>query len=392
MSGERDLLVRYGEIGLKGGNRSEFEKRLASNIKTALRPLAHGPVERPHGRIVVREVSSPREALERVARLPGVISASVAIRTGHDRTEITRAALEAVGEAIGGERPPRSVTFKVESVRSDKNFPLTSMELSARLGGEVLRRYPALRARMKDPELTLRVEVRREAVLLSALHRKGPGGLPVGSTGKVMVLLSGGIDSPVAAYLAMKRGARAYFINFHSYPFIPMASLDKIRDLVRALGAFQGSSLLYVVPFSEIQVEIKRSCPEPLRTLLYRRMMIRLAERAAAEEGALALVTGESLGQVASQTLENMGIIGNATRMPVLRPLVGMDKTETVELAERIGTFEVSIRPYPDSCTVFQPRRPRIRGKPEEIEEAEKRLEVERLVDEAFARTEREKL
>jgi thiamine biosynthesis protein ThiI len=298
---------------------------------------------------------------------------------------LVQGAVRLMEEALDAHPGDDQVLFKVEATRSSKKFPLTSMELNAQLGGRLIERFPRLKARMKNPDLLLLVEVRAEEVLLSTLHGKGPGGLPVGSTGKVMVLLSGGIDSPVAAYMAMKRGARAYYINFHSYPFIPEASLDKTKALVKALSQFQGPSLLYVAPFSDIQVNIKKACPEELRTILYRRMMMRLAEKAARREGALAIVTGESLGQVASQTLENIGCIGAATSLPVLRPLIGMDKTESVALAEVIGTYPISILPQPDCCTVFQPRKPKIRARLDDVEAAEALLDVEGLVEESFA-------
>ena len=389
MTNARDILIRYGEIGLKGGNRAGFERTLATNIKRALHDFTHGPVERPRGRILVRDVEKPAKVLETVVMLPGIISASIAARTGHDLEAIIRTGAELMEEALAERPGVDPVTFKADTTRSFKAFPMNSMELSAKAGGELLQRFPRLKARMKEPEITLCIEVRDTEVLLSAVHRKGPGGLPVGSTGKVMVLLSGGIDSPVAAYMAMKRGARAYFINFHSYPFIPELSLDKVKALVRHLTVFQGNAMLFVAPFSDIQVAIKKHCHEELRTLLYRRMMMRLAERAAAEAGALAIVTGESLGQVASQTLENIGCIGSATRLPVLRPLVGLDKIEAIAIARRIGTYDISIQPHPDCCTVFQPRKPKIRGKLADMESAEKRLDVQGLVEEAYSRIQR---
>lgn len=392
MKDATDILVRYGEIGLKGKNRSDFEKILARNLKNALSGFEHGPVQRPRGRIVVRDIPDARAALEKVVLLPGVISASVAVRTGHAMEEIVTKAAGLMKDALEGISGEEIVTFKVESSRSFKKFPMTSMELSAALGHEMIQQFPRLKAQMKNPRMLLVAEVRSEEVLLSLAHEKGAGGLPVGSTGKVMVLLSGGIDSPVAAYMAMKRGARALFINYHSYPFIPEASLDKVKDLVRALSVYQGNSMLFAVPFTDIQVEIKKNCPEPMRTVLYRRMMMRLADRAAEEAGALAIVTGECLGQVASQTLENIRSIGDATCLPVLRPLIGFDKTETVAIAERIGTFDISIRPQPDSCTVFQPNKPVIRSKIKDLEAAEKLLDVDGLIDTAYEQVQRIRL
>lgn len=389
MSDQRDILIRYGEIGLKGKNRPDFEKFLVRNLKQALRGFTHGPVERPHGRVVVRGIDRPEPALDVVTRIPGVISASIALRTDVEMQSIEEAARMLMAETLGRDQAHDPISFKVQTTRTNKRFEKTSMELSAHLGGLLIKEFPGLKAQMHDPDLRLMVEVRSSEVLLSTAHAKGPGGLPVGSTGKVVVLLSGGIDSPVAAYMAMKRGARCVFINFDAYPFIPMDSLDKVKSMVQRLSVFQGRSLLFVVPFADIQVAIKKQCPEPLRTILYRRMMMRLAGLAAAESGAGALVTGESLGQVASQTLENIHCIGAAADLPVLRPLIGFDKTETVAVAERIETYRISIQPYPDCCTVFQPRKPKIRADLAEVEAAEENLACHELVQEAFSKTDR---
>jgi thiamine biosynthesis protein ThiI len=259
------------------------------------------------------------------------------------------------------------------------------MEFSASLGAALIREFPRLKVDLHTPRLTLGVEVRREEALVYARRLKGPGGIPVGTMGSAVVLLSGGIDSPVAAWLTMKRGTRALFMTFHSYPFLSEASLGKVEELVKRLARFQNGAALFVTPFADIQVAVKKDCPEPLRTVLYRRMMVRLACRLARREGALALVTGESVGQVASQTLENIRAIGAVAEFPVLRPLIGFDKTESIDLARRIGTYDISIQPYPDCCTVFQPRHPRIRSTLAEVEEAEEALAVDALVDEAFA-------
>jgi len=392
VTGTKDILIRYGEIGIKGKNRSDFEKTLQRNVKRALSGTVHGQVERPRGRIIVRDVKEPAEAQQTVSMLPGIISTSLAMRAGHGMDSILHAAAEIVREAAAVKTGGDPLLFKVETTRSNKAFPLTSMELSSELGGLLIERFPGLKARMKNPELLLNVEVRFDEVLVSGKHMKGPGGLPVDSMGKVVVLLSGGIDSPVAAYMAMKRGARAVFINFHSYPLIPDQSLEKIKNIVRALNAFQGWSSLYTVPFVEIQTAIRDRCPEALRTVLYRRMMTRLACKAADDSGALALVTGESLGQVASQTLENIRCIGDASSLPILRPLIGFDKTEAVDAAKRIGTYEISILPYPDSCTVFMPRHPKIRASLKELEDAECAIDAHGMVDEAFSKTERMRL
>ena len=387
---DRDIVIRYGEIGIKGKNRSDFEKQLVRNVKGVLRGIPHGPVNRPRGRVIIRDAADAKRALDALTRVPGVMSASAAYRTVPELDAMERAAASVMAEALAREPETGEVTFKVETVRAHKAFPMNSMEISARLGGYVIETLPRFRARMKNPDILLQVEVRAKEVLLSGVHVKGPGGLPIGSTGKVMTLLSGGIDSPVAAWMAMRRGARAAFINYHSYPFIPHRSLDKVKSLVKILARYQGRSTLYVTPFSEIQVAIKRDCPEGLRTLLYRRMMMRLAVKAAEREGALALVTGECLGQVASQTLENIGCIGEAAgSLPVLRPLVGFDKYQVVERARWLGTYETSIRPEPDSCTVFAPRNPRIRGTVEDLAQAETAFPKESLLAESLEGMER---
>jgi len=389
MTPERALVVRYSEIGLKGGNRREFEKALAANLKHALRGLDHGPVERPRGRIVVRSPADPDRCAAAAAEVFGVASVSPAVSCAPEAGAIERTARMLAEQALDRIPGDGAVPFRVESRRSDKSFRPTSMELSAHLGGVLLEGFPRLVVDLHGPRITLGVEVRREEALLFIRSLEGPGGLPVGTMGNAVALLSGGIDSPVASWLTMKRGTRVIFMTFHSYPFISEASLDKVKNLVRRLAHFQHGAVLYVTPFTDIQVAIKRECPEPLRTVLYRRMMMRLASRLARSEGALALVTGESVGQVASQTLENINAIGAAADYPILRPLIAFDKTESIDLARRIDTYDISILPFPDCCTVFQPRHPRIKSTLAEVEEAEKALAVDALLDEAFAGLER---
>ncbi len=379
------LIVRYSEIGLKGGNRSFFEKALVANLKHALRKEGHGPVERPHGRIIVRRPDDPEKAAAAAAEVFGVSSVSAGKSTGIDLDEITGAALVLIGEALDRISGSDRVPFRVESRRSDKSFPLNSMELSARIGASCLEAHNRLKVDLNEPAVTLGVEIRKDEAIVYSHRIEGPGGLPVGTAGKAVVLLSGGIDSPVAAWMTMKRGTRVVCINYHSYPFLPEESRIKVERIAKELSRFQRGLAVFFAPFADIQVAIKKECPEPLRTVLYRRMMLRLAERLALREGALAVVTGESLGQVASQTLENIRTIGGATRFPILRPLIGFDKTETIARARLIGTYDISIEPHPDCCTVFQPKKPKIKTTLEEAELAEKALDIDRLVGESFA-------
>jgi tRNA uracil 4-sulfurtransferase len=378
------LVVRYSEIGLKGGNRRLFEKALAANLKHALKPIDHGPVERPRGRIIVRGPSDPEEAALKAAEVFGVASVSPGLSVAPIPEVISRVAHDLVREALARRVGRDTVTFRVTSRRTDKTFPHSSMEYSSLLGGELLLAFPRLAVDLRTPDLTVGVEVRADEALVFCRRFDGPGGIPIGTMGKVVSLLSGGIDSPVASWLAMKRGARVLFITFNSYPFTSEASQKKTESLVQRLAHFQRGAPLFVVPFTDIQVAIKKACPEQLRTILYRRMMFRLAGRLAGSEGALALVTGESLGQVASQTLENIGVIAEPAGFPVLRPLICFDKTEAITLARRIGTYDISIQPFPDSCTVFQPRKPKIRATLEETERAEEALDVDALLSEAF--------
>lgn len=378
------IVIRYSEIGLKGRNRPEFEKALVANVKHALRGHDHGPVERPHGRLVVRDPAVPEKAAAAVAQVFGVASVSPGVSVAADLDTISHHAPRLVEEALALCAAEGKIPFRVTCQRSDKAFAHSSMDVACRLGGELLHSFDRLKVDLNNPLLTLGVEIRRDEALLFSRRIEGPGGMPVGSMGNAVTLLSGGIDSPVAAWLAMKRGARMLFINYHSYPFISGASLTKVEALVERLAHYQRGAALFVAPFADIQVAIKKACPEPLRTVLYRRMMVRLANRLAAREGALALVTGESLGQVASQTLENIRCIGAVAEYPVLSPLISFDKIEIIALARKIGTYDISIQPHPDCCTVFQPRKPRIAASLEEVEAAETALDIEGLVTAAF--------
>ncbi len=380
---ERLVIVRYGEVGLKRGNRALFEKLLKRRLADALRGERHGGIERPHGRILVRAAADPWAAAERAARVFGVTSTSPALSAPREPQAIEAAASFALEEALARRGCPdgSGLTMKVESTRADKSFPLGSMELSRRVADAVLSRFRGFGVRMKEPDLTVGIEVRTDEALVFAERLRGPGGLPVGSLGRAVALLSGGIDSPVAAWLAMKRGLLVELLHFHAPPFVGEASREKALDLARALSRYGGRLRLWIAPFAAVQTAIRDGAPDPYRTLLYRRAMNRVAARLADSSNARALVTGESLGQVASQTLENLACIEDAAGRMVLRPLLTYDKEETIALARRIGTFEISSRPHPDCCTLFTPARPKIRGRLEELRDIEETLALEPLLE-----------
>lgn len=373
---ERVVLVRYGEIGLKGANRPAFVAQLVRNLRAALPGLR---VENRFDHLVVRD-GDTRSVVDRLGRTFGVASSSPALEVAADLE-----AIEAAARTLVAEREPQpGTTFKVETRRRDKTFPLTSPEVDRELGRRLLAHFPGLVARMKDPQLHVRVDIRELAYVYTEVY-PGPGGLPVGTGGRAVALLSGGIDSPVAMWMVAKRGVQLTPVHFHAPPFTSERSKQKVVRLVEVLSEWCGPMDLWVVPFAHVQRAIRQRVEEPLWTVAMRRVMMRVAQRVAERVGALALVTGESLGQVASQTLEALAAIEAATRLPVLRPLVGMDKREITALAQRIGTYDVSVLPYEDCCTLFVPRRPRTRPTLEEAERAEASLDVEALVEEALA-------
>lgn len=379
------VLVRYGELGLKGGNRASFEVALCRNIVQAAAAISEVRCERSRGRITV----FPKRRVEAVARrlqdVFGISSISPCVGVEPTPTAIVDAARPVFEDALASYGGREGVTFRVRSSRADKRFPMVSTDLDRHVAEAILRPEDKVVVQLKRPEITLGIDVRPERAYLFARRLPGPGGLPVGTLGKVMCLISGGIDSPVAAWMSMKRGCQVFYVTFHSYPYIGEASKKKVVDLVRHLGRYQPRSRLFVAPFTETQEAIRDHAPPSYRTVLYRRMMQRIASRLSRRAKARALITGESIGQVASQTLENMTCIENAASLPVLRPLVTFDKQETIEVAQRIGTFELSCLPEPDCCTVFMPSKPIIRGREEECLEAESRYDVEGLVERACA-------
>lgn len=382
-------LIRYGEIGLKGKNRPQFERRLMDNIKRALNKVGPARVERVYGRLVVESEAESGRVLDRLSKVFGIVGISPVIRLPLDEEAICAGALEALRDAAGRLQPPAGapLTFKVEARRSNKAFPRTSPELNGLVGGYLLKNFPGLKVDVHHPLIRVGVEIREKNAFVYSNEVPGAGGLPVGATGKGLLLISGGIDSPVAGWMAMKRGIEIEAAHFYSFPFTGEKSLEKVRDLCRVLSGYTSRIRLHVVHFTEIQKEIQKHCPEELRVTIMRRMMFRLAARIAEARGALALVTGESVGQVASQTLESMLVINRVVDLPVLRPLVGMDKLEIIQRAQAIGTYDLSILPYEDCCTLFLPKHPATRPRLEQAERAEEPLAVEELLGGALERT-----
>lgn len=378
------FLVRYGEIALKGGNRQFFLDALVRNIRRALLGLGPSEVRLAFGRVIVESDADPAEVAGRLTKVFGVVSTSPAQVVAPDPDALA-AAVAMAGQACA-RQPIR--TFKVDTRRADKRFPLTSVEVNRRVGEAVRRAHPELGVRLENPDLVIRIEI-RERAYLSTEVLPGPGGLPVGTGGTALALISGGIDSPVAAWLGARRGLSVIPVHFHSFPFTSERSLQKVVDLCAVLAEYAGPLPLWVVYFTEIQRAVQRQVPEPLRIVVLRRMMMRIASAVARREGALALITGESLGQVASQTLEAIAAIDAAAEVPVLRPLIGTDKAEIVARARAIGTYEISIRPYPDCCSLFVPAHPRTHPTVAEAADAERPLDVPALVREALERSER---
>jgi thiamine biosynthesis protein ThiI len=383
------VLVRYGELALKAGNRRQFEERLMANVRAALRHVTDVRMERRQGRLAVIPARRVETAARRLQDVFGISSISPARGVASDPEAIVAVARRALAEAVAELAPGERATFRVATNRADKRFPLRSADFDRHVAESILGGFPQLDVRLSDPRISLGIDIRPERTYVFARRLPGPGGLPVGSLGRVTCLISGGFDSPVAAWLAMKRGCQVDFVTFHSAPFIGEPARKKVVDLVRVLSRYQPRCALHVVPFADCQLAIKEVGREGYRTVLYRRMMQRIATALARRAGARALVTGECLGQVASQTLENLTCIGAAAGLPVLRPLIAFDKQETIALARRIGTHDLSAVQEPDCCTLFMPARPVIRGRIEDCESAEAQLDLAALVEQALAGTER---
>lgn len=375
----RAALVHYHEIGLKGRNRGQFERRLEENLRWALRDMPGVEVSRVASRLLVRlpDTADAVAALAIIAATPGVSYVALAREAARTPEAIADAAVDEMREAL--ERMPDAVTFAVDSRRSATTYTESSMAMNRRVG-EVLRRETGLAVDLGDPDVTVWIAVVQATAYVWTRREEGVGGLPAGTSGAVVVLLSAGIDSPVAAWRIMRRGASVVAVHFSGRPQTPAHSEHYATEIAQALARTGGMERLYIVPFGDVQRRIALDAPEDLRVILYRRFMLRVAERIAEWEGARALVTGESLGQVASQTLDNVAAISTAATAPVLRPLIGSDKQEITAEAVAIGTYDLSIASTDDCCTLFMPRRPETHAMPGEAEAAEAALDVEGLV------------
>ena len=375
------ILARYGELVLKGRNRLYFERRLVRNVRQACKPIAPVRVERQHGQLVLFPAGETARVARRLTEVFGLSAISPAWEADRDPDAIATMGSQLVGEALLDFPSAGAIPFRVTTKRADKRFPMTSVALDQYVAERVFEEHGTrLRANLSAPELTLGISVRRDRVYLFAQRLAGAGGLPSGTTGKVMALLSGGIDSPVATWMAMRRGLSVRLVTFESPEFLGRSPEEKVRRIASQLARWQPFTFHHRVPFSAVQLAVRDEVPERFRTVVYRRMMHRIASRIAASQGAGGLVTGDSLGQVASQTLENLAAIGAATTSMVLQPLIAIDKQETIERARRIGTYELSIEPTPDCCSVFQPDSPALRATPELALRAEAQLDLEGLV------------
>jgi len=371
------IVVHYQEIALKGKNRPWFMARLVRNLRRAVSDLDVTSVRALMGRIelTLGPAAVPEQVDERIRRTFGVANFSHARRATLDLDAIAAAILDDLGDRTCD-------SFRVSVRRADKRYPLTSPQVEREIGGRI-KEARGWRVDLERAALVVHVELLTNEAFYFFAKERGAGGLPTGTAGRVACLLSGGIDSPVAAHRMMKRGCDVTFVHFHSYPILSRASQEKVRELVRLLTAWQHQSRLYLVAFGEIQQQVVLSVPGPMRVVIYRRLMMRIAERVARVRNAQALVTGEVVGQVASQTLENLAVIGNVATLPVFRPLIGMDKDEITAEAMRIGTYPISIVPDQDCCTLFTPRNPLTRARLADIEAAERALPVDELVQRA---------
>ena len=381
------FLLKMGEIVLKGLNRKSFEQRLMGNLQRRLHPFGKFRAYARQSTIYVEplnELCDLDGAWEGLKQVFGISGLSRARACEKNKDAFFQAARSYLDDQLRSAK-----TFKVETKRADKSFPMTSIQLSQYVGGLLAEAYPHLTVDVHNPELVVHLEVRDFAGYVHANPEPGAGGLPVGSGGRAVALLSGGLDSPVACYMMAKRGLALELVHFFSYPYTSEEAKDKVLELARLISPYCGRMTVNIVPFTKIQEDLRRNCPEPYFTLAMRRYMMRISEMVAHRVGANALVTGESLGQVASQTMDAMAVTGAVCSIPVFRPVIGMDKEEIVRIARKIGTFDTSILPYEDCCTVFTPKHPKTHPKVEELEEIEQNYDFQALCQEAFEGIER---
>lgn len=377
------IICHYHEIGLKGKNRKFFEEKLVENIKKTLPKGAFEFVKRISGRIIVKlnekGVKKEKEIKKVLKNVLGMVYFAFAVECKQEILSIKKKALEIL-------RKKRTKSFRVSTKRSKKEFPLTSQQINEKVGEFIVKKLKK-KVNLDKPGTTCFIEIVEKYAFLYTAKIKGYGGLPVGVSAKAVVLISGGIDSPVASFLAMKRGIKVIFVHFHSAPYTNKASIEKVKRIVGLLNKFQFKSKLYLIPFASIQKEILLKVPSSLRIILYRRFMMRLAQKVAQKEKAQTLITGDSVGQVASQTLENIKVISQAVTFPILRPLICQNKEEIITLAKKIGTFDISILPHQDCCARFLPAHPETKARLKEVELAEKKLNVKNLVEKALKKT-----
>ncbi len=381
---EQVLLVRYAEIHLKGLNRPYFERMLVDRMRQALDPIP-ARIEREQGRVFVYGVPTDKlkEAAKKICGVFGVHSVSPAFCVAKTWEDIQYAAL-----ALLKDETETPSTFKCFAKRSDKRFPMTSEQLCRELGHTILTVYPNLSVDVHHPKIKVTVEVRQQNAFVFTKELRGVGGMPVGTNGKAMLLISGGIDSPVAGYMIAKRGVSLAAVHFYSYPYTSERARDKVVELAKIVARYAGEIDLYLVSFTEIQLAIYDRCPSSETTVLMRRLMMKIAERIAKDCGAQALITGEAIGQVASQTMDSLACTDDAVSLPVFRPLIGFDKEEIIERAQQIGTFDTSIQPYEDCCTVFVPQHPVTRPKVEQLRQSEALVDFEPMIEKAISTAE----
>ena len=374
------FLLKYGELALKGLNKPVFEKKLLDNIKARLKKIGSFNVFAAQSTIYVEPQGEAdmEETLTSLKKVFGIANICPAVRCAKTLDDIEKTAVECLKE-----EDLKGKTFKVEAKREDKSFPLNSPQLAAEIGGRILSHYPYLKVDVHNPDILVQVEIRKDAYVYMK-KIKGAGGMPIGTNGKATILLSGGIDSPVAGYMIAKRGVRLEAVHFHSHPYTSDRAKEKVIDLARIMTEYCGNMRVHVIPFTDIQLEIIDKCPKILLTVIMRRMMMRIAEMVAEKTRGQALITGESIGQVASQTMESLNATNSVVSLPVFRPLIGMDKEEIVKISKEIGTYETSILPFEDCCTIFVPKHPKTKPTIEELLEAEKLLpEFEKMLEDA---------
>lgn len=377
------ILIKTGEIALKGLNKSSFEDVLVKNTKWRLHSLGRFSFSKAQSTIYCEPQSEEidlDEACRRVSHVFGIAAFSRARVAAKDFADICDQTLDFLGEELA-----LSSTFKVEAKRADKSFPMKSPEICRELGARILERYPHLRVDVEQPEVLVMVEIREAAAYIHGRQQPGAGGIPVGTSGKAAILISGGIDSPVAGYMMAKRGLSLCGVHFASPPYTSERAKQKVIALMEKMAEYCGRMQLFVVPFTQIQEAIRDKCPEELFTIIMRRFMMRIASQVAQRQDCGALITGESVGQVASQTVKAIACTDAVAQLPVFRPVIGMDKREIIVIANQIDTFETSILPYEDCCTVFTPKHPRTRPRLDLVEAAEQALETDKLIAEAIA-------